>query len=203
MRFAFGDELPTGMRTERLFTAHLGLPDAAYPKNENVVGFYEQLLSRIKAIPGVESAAMVWPLPLSGSVNTSTFDIEEHPLPEGQQHDAVNRMVTPDCFKTMGIPVRQGRGFEETDDLTSLPVVIVNERFAEKYFPGENAIGKRIKPSWAASKRSSPLSSPNSASSEFRSGAASVDTWKNAAWLNQISSPDCGCRMTAGPTTAS
>ncbi|MFL6584249.1 MAG: ABC transporter permease [Chthoniobacterales bacterium] len=153
--FARLSRVPTGMRTERLFTAHLGLPDAAYPKNENVVGFYEQLLSRIKAIPGVESAAMVWPLPLSGSVNTSTFDIEEHPLPEGQQHDAVNRMVTPDCFKTMGIPVRQGRGFEETDDLTSLPVVIVNERFAEKYFPGENAIGKRIKPSWAADERGS------------------------------------------------
>jgi len=60
------------------------------------------------------------------------------------------RIVGPDYFKTMGIPVRQGRGFEATDQLKSLPVVVVNEEFVRKFFPGQTAIvGKHIKPSWS------------------------------------------------------
>src|SRR2546423_80773 len=138
----------TGMRTERLFTARIGLPEAAYPKPENIISFFDQLMPRLRAIPGVESVTAVWPLPLSGSVNVSTFDIEERPAPEGQQPDSVTRIVGPDYFKTMGIPVRQGRGFEPTDQLKSLPVVIVTEQFVQKYFPGQNVIGRHIKPSW-------------------------------------------------------
>jgi putative ABC transport system permease protein len=59
------------------------------------------------------------------------------------------RIVGSDYFKTMGIPVREGRGLEETDQLKSLPVVVVNEQFVQKFFPGRNAIGKRINPGWA------------------------------------------------------
>lgn len=151
--FARLTRVPTGMRTDRLFTAAIGLPDAAYPKNEQVISFFDQLLPKLGTIPGVESAAAVWPLPLSGSINTSTFDIEEDPKPESQQPDCANRIVTPDFFGTMGIPVLQGRPFEENDTLTSLPVAIVNERFAQKYFPGQNAIGKRIKSSWSVDER--------------------------------------------------
>ena len=69
-------------------------------------------------------------------------------MPEGQQPDSPMRIVGPDYFKTMGIPVRQGRGFAETDRFKSLPVVIVNEQFVQKFFPGGNAVGKHIKPSW-------------------------------------------------------
>ncbi|HEX8077047.1 MAG TPA: ABC transporter permease, partial [Chthoniobacterales bacterium] len=122
---------------------------AAYPKPENIVSFFDQLLSRVGAIPGVESVTAVWPLPLSGSNNVSSFDIEERPMPEGQQPDSPMRIVARDYFKTMGIPVRQGRGFEETDQFKSLPVLVVNEHFAQKFFPGQNAIGKRINPGWA------------------------------------------------------
>jgi putative ABC transport system permease protein len=136
------------MRTDHLFTARVGLPQSAYPKPENMIAFFDQLMPRIRAIPGVESAAAVWPLPLSGSVNVSSFDIEERPAPEGQQPDSVHRIVGFDYFKTMGIPVRQGRGFEPTDQFRSLPVVIVNEQFVQKFFPGQNVIGKHIKPSW-------------------------------------------------------
>jgi putative ABC transport system permease protein len=146
--FARLGRVQTGMRTERLFTARIGLPDAAYPRPENIVAFFDQLMPRLRAIPGVESVTAVWPLPLSGSNNISSFDIEERPMPEGQQPDSPMRIVGPDYFKTMGIPVRQGRGFEETDQFKSLPVVIVNEQFVQKFFPGENAVGKHIKPSW-------------------------------------------------------
>jgi predicted permease len=147
----------TGMRTERLFTARIGLPTAAYPKPENIVSFFDQLLTRVGAIPGVESVTAVWPLPLSGSNNVSSFDIEEHPMPEGQQPDSPMRIVARDYFKTMGIPIRQGRGFEATDQFKSLPVLVVNEHFAQKFFPGQNAVGKRINPGWAVGDEKSAM----------------------------------------------
>jgi predicted permease len=147
--FARLGKVDTGMRTERLFTARIGLPAAAYPKPENIITFFDQLMPRLRAIPGVESVTTTWPLPLSGSNNVSSFDIEENPAPEGQQPDSPMRIVGPDYFKTMGIPVKQGRGFEATDQFKSLPVVVVNEQFVRKFFPGQTAIvGKHIKPSW-------------------------------------------------------
>jgi putative ABC transport system permease protein len=146
--FARLGRVDTGMHTERLFTARIGLPEAAYPKPENIISFFDQLMPRLRAIPGVEAATAVWPLPLSGSNNVSSFDIEENPAPEGQQPDSPMRIVGTDYFKTMGIPVRQGRGFEPTDQFKSLPVVIVNEQFVQKFFPGKNVVGKHIKPSW-------------------------------------------------------
>jgi putative ABC transport system permease protein len=147
--FARLGRVDTGMRTEHLFTARIGLPEAAYPKPENIISFFDQLVPRLRAIPGVESVTTTWPLPLSGSNNVSSFDIEENPAPEGQQPDSPMRIVGTDYFKTMGIPVKQGRAFEATDQFKSLPVVIVNEQFVQKFFPGQkNIVGKHIKPSW-------------------------------------------------------
>jgi putative ABC transport system permease protein len=80
----------------------------------------------------------------------TSFDVEESPLPEGQRPGAPVRIIATDYFKTTGIPVRQGRVFDERDRWDSTPVVIVNERFVQKYFPGQNIIGKRIKPGFAA-----------------------------------------------------
>ena len=148
--FARLGRVPSGIRTERLLTARVSLPDAAYPKNENIIGFYDQFLTRIRAIPGVESASTIVPLPLTGSNMVTSFDIQERSLPEGQRPGAPVRIIATDYFKTMGIPVRQGRIFDERDRFDSAPVVIVNERFAQKYFPGENVIGKRIQPGFAA-----------------------------------------------------
>ena len=151
--FARLGRVQPGVRTERLLTARVSLPEVAYPKNETVVTFYNQFLTRIRAIPGVESASMIVPLPLSGSNMVTSFDNKEHPLPEGQRPGAPVRIIATDYFKTMGIPVRQGRIFDERDQLDSAPVVIVNERFAQKYFPGENVIGKLIQPGFSADEK--------------------------------------------------
>jgi predicted permease len=148
--FARLGSVQPGFRTERLLTARFSLPDVAYPKNENITAFLDQFLSRIRALPGVESASMIVPLPLSGSNMVTTFDIEEHPLPDGQRPGAPVRIIATDYFKTMGIPVRQGRVFDEKEQMDSAPVAIVNERFANKYFPGQNVIGKRILPGFSA-----------------------------------------------------
>src|SRR5205085_4077654 len=118
--------------------------------NENIIAFVDQFLPRVRAIPGVESASTIVPLPLTGSNMVTSFDIEESPLPEGQRPGAPVRIIATDYFKTMGIPVRQGRIFDERDRFESAPVVIVNERFAQKYFPGQNVVGKRIKPGFSA-----------------------------------------------------
>jgi putative ABC transport system permease protein len=148
--FARLGQVKTGMRTERLLTARIGLPDVAYPKNENITAFYDQFLPRVRAIPGVESASAILPLPLSGSNMVTSFDSADHPLPQGQRPAAPVRIIATDYFKAVGIPVRAGRVFDDRDQYTSIPVVIVNERFAQKYFPGENVIGKRIMPGFAA-----------------------------------------------------
>jgi putative ABC transport system permease protein len=148
--FARLGRVQPGLRTERLLTARVGLPDIAYPKNENITAFFEQFLPRIRALPGVESASGILPLPLSGSNMVTSFDVEESPLAEGQRQAAPVRIIVTDYFKTMGIPIRQGRVFDERDRFESMPVVIVNERFAAKFFPGENVIGKRIMPGFAA-----------------------------------------------------
>jgi putative ABC transport system permease protein len=139
-----------GLRTEQLLTASLQLPGASYPKNENVIAFYDRFLERLRALPGVESASAIVPLPLSGSNMVTDFDMEEHPLPEGQRPGSPVRMIGTDYFKTSGIPLQQGRSFDQNDRMDSPPVVIVNQRFANKFFPGQNVIGKRIKPGFSA-----------------------------------------------------
>jgi predicted permease len=148
--FARLGRVQPGLRTERLLTARVALPDIAYPKNENIIAFFDQFLPRVRSLPGVESASTIVPLPLTGSNMVTTFDIEERPLPEGQRQGAPVRIIATDYFKTMGIPLRQGRAFDQTDRFESIPVVIVNERFANKFFPGQNVIGKRIMPGFAA-----------------------------------------------------
>lgn len=148
--FARLGRVQPGLRTEHLLTARIALPEVGYPKNENIIEFFDQLLPRIRALAGVESASTIVPLPLSGSNMVTTFDVEESPLPQGQRQGAPVRIIATDYFKTMGIPVRQGRVFDQRDRFDSTPVVIVNERFVNKYFPGQNVIGKRIMPGFAA-----------------------------------------------------
>jgi putative ABC transport system permease protein len=148
--FARLGRVSPGLQTQHLLTARIQLPGVAYPKNENIVAFFDQFLPRIRALPGVESASTIVPLPLSGSNMVTTFDMEEHPLPDGEQNGAPVRIIATDYFKTMGIPIRQGRVFDENDRMDSPPAVIVNERFANKFFPGQNVLGKRIKPGFSA-----------------------------------------------------
>jgi predicted permease len=93
---------------------------------------------------------VIVPLPLTGSNMVTTFDNAEQPMPEGERPAAPIRIIATDYFATMGIPVRHGRAFDQRERFDSPPVVIVNERFAEKYFPGQNVIGKRITPGFAA-----------------------------------------------------
>ncbi|MBA3830546.1 MAG: ABC transporter permease, partial [Chthoniobacterales bacterium] len=148
--FARLGQVQTGLRPDRLLTARISLPASAYPKNENVISFFAQFLPKVRALPGVEAASTIVPLPLSSSNMVTDFDDADHPLPEGQRATAPARIIATDYFKTVGVPVRQGRIFDEHDTFTSAPVVIVNELFASKFFAGQNAVGKRIAPGFSA-----------------------------------------------------
>ena len=134
-----------GLKPDHLLTYWFNLPDAQYNPTQQVV-FYDQLLDRMRALPGVQSAAGVWPLPLGGDNATVSFNIEERPEGPSNRPSARMAFATPGYFSTAGIPLLKGRLFTEHDDAKAPRVLIVNQAFAQKYFPGENAIGKRITP---------------------------------------------------------
>jgi putative ABC transport system permease protein len=135
----------TGFNSNNVTTMEIGLPDVKY-KTVQQAEFYRQLQARLSALPGVESASAVNPLPLSDSHVAVSFDIEGHPVPRSERPSADFRVVSINCFRTMGIKLVRGRDFAERDNQDTPGVVIVNEFFADKFFPGEDPIGKRIRP---------------------------------------------------------
>ena len=134
-----------GLKPDHLLTYQFSLPESQY-KEAQQVAFYDQLLDRLRAIPGVQSAAGVWPLPLGGDNATVSFDIQERPAGPSNRPHARMAFATPGYFSTGGIPLLRGRFFTEHDDKTAPRVLIVNKAFADKFFPGEDVIGKRITP---------------------------------------------------------
>jgi putative ABC transport system permease protein len=134
-----------GLKSDHLLTFWFSLPGQQY-NTVRQEAFYDQLLERMRALPGVESAAGVWPLPLGGDNATVSFNIEERPVAEPDRPSANMAFSTSGYFSTAGIPLLKGRFFNDHDDATAPRVVIVNKAFADKFFPGEEAIGKRIAP---------------------------------------------------------
>ena len=133
-----------GFDPHNVMTSEVEFPDRY--TNEKQGEFYGQLMSRLNALPGVQSAAGIVPLPMSGSEMAITFEIEGKPVAKSDEPAVSFRVATPKYFETMRIPQLRGRDFNDRDDLTSQPVVIVNASFAEKYFHGEDPIGKNIRP---------------------------------------------------------
>ncbi|MGB0122101.1 MAG: ABC transporter permease [Silvibacterium sp.] len=119
-----------------------------YPDSKDfsakVVQFYDQLLPRIAGLPGVRSAAAGWPIPFSDSDISISFDAEGHLTSPGDKPEARTAVVTPNFFNVLRIPILRGRDFAPTDAGSAPLVAIVNQSFARKYFPGEDALGKHI-----------------------------------------------------------
>jgi len=132
-----------GLNPDHVLTFSFSLPESQYSLDQQVV-FYDQLLERMRAVPGVRSAAGVWPLPFGGDDAEVSFNIEERPAVQTKRPFARMAFATPGYFQTAGIPLLKGRYFNETDDAKAAPVLIVNKAFADKFFPGEDVIGKRV-----------------------------------------------------------
>jgi putative ABC transport system permease protein len=128
--FARLSRVDSGLQAERVFTAFLSLPDASYPRPDDVKAFQDQLLPRLGALPGVQAASTILPLPLSGSNITTSFNIEERPVPKGEQPASPARIAGIDYFNVMGVPLLRGRLFNESDQRNTKLVMLVNQRFA-------------------------------------------------------------------------
>jgi putative ABC transport system permease protein len=133
-----------GFNPDHLLTFFFELPDSQYKQKRPE--FYRDYFEKVRELPGVQSAGGVMVLPMTDDRVMITFEDPEHPVPEAQQPFADLTPVSPGYFGTMQIPVLEGRDFSERDDPKAPQVMMVNRAFAEKYFPGENVIGKKLKP---------------------------------------------------------
>ncbi len=132
-----------GFDPRGVLTMDISLPFAKY-KDGRSVAFYQQTLERVQALPGVEAAATVYPVPLSGKQGFSAFRIEGRPSPTEETFNAGVRIISPDFFKTFRVSLANGRLLAESDSAKAPPVVIINESLASIYFANENPLGKRI-----------------------------------------------------------
>jgi putative ABC transport system permease protein len=139
-------QVDLGFDTRNVLTASVTLNDARYPKPEQAAAFFQNLLGRVKSLPGVEAASAVVPQPLSGDTFVFSFEIEGRNIPKGERPSSHFRAISLDYFSVMKIPLLAGRAFTERDDAHSPGVLIVNETFAKRHFPNENPIGKHVKP---------------------------------------------------------
>jgi putative ABC transport system permease protein len=136
----------SGFNPDNVLTMRIVLPWTKYQERPKRAAFYNDLLQRVKATPGVESAAFVNYLPLGGQNSSDDYLVEGEPVPQpGRENGGRYRVATPDYFQTMRIPILRGRGFTEQDKAGATPVVIVNETMARKHWSQQGAIGKRIR----------------------------------------------------------
>ena len=134
------------LEPEKVLTMRTVLPREKYKEPQRRNNFYRQVLERVEHLPGVVSAGYTTSVPLSWKGGTSGFLPEgiKSPIP-GMAYDANDRQVSADYLKTMNIPLRAGRYFDDRDNEQSMPVAIINETMARQYWPGENALGRRFK----------------------------------------------------------
>lgn len=134
-----------GLNPHGLLSFELSLPEAKYSDGASVAAFTEAALIRIKALPGVEGAALGAVFPLSGTAIDDPFSIEGSPLDISRLTIAGHQSVSPGFFATMRIPLLRGRDFNETDSSAGPEVAIINRQMAERFFADDDPIGRRIK----------------------------------------------------------
>ena len=135
-----------GCLTQDVITMHLGIPDARYPTPAQRANFYDALLERVRALPGVDAAGFATVVPGQGYAMDWTFTIVEHPpLPQGSGLFALSRWADPKYFGAMGIPILRGRTFDGGKRLDRANEVVISQSFASQYFPGEDPLGKHLR----------------------------------------------------------
>jgi putative ABC transport system permease protein len=134
-----------GFDPRRVLTASVTLPSVRYPNDEQQLEFYRQAVERISNIPAVEAVGAIMPLPYSNNGITSSFTVDGLPDPEpGARPRAGGRIITPGYIRAMSIPLIKGRLFTDQDDADAPKVLLINETLAQRFFPGQDPIGKRL-----------------------------------------------------------
>jgi putative ABC transport system permease protein len=141
-----------GFDAHNVLTFAVNLPDYSYPSqneypfaNPSAIRFAHQYTDSLRALPGVVSAGIASSTPLSGNGGTVRFVVEGRPVEPGKEDEAQIRGVDSGFFPALKIPLIEGRFFNDFDKWESAPVVIVNQAFVKRYFPGEDPIGKRMR----------------------------------------------------------
>jgi putative ABC transport system permease protein len=138
-----------GFNPSNVITMSVGLSPTKYANPQQQMVFFDRALEEIRALPGVAAAGATTTLPLAGGGSTQPFTIEGQPAVEvAKQPMAQTRYISPDYFRTLGVPIRQGRFFTDQDREKGTPVIIISEAMARRFWPGENPIGKRMTPSF-------------------------------------------------------
>jgi predicted permease len=132
-----------GFQADHLATINVGLPDLVFSKDEQLVGFARALVQRVETLPGVESAALTSVLPVSCNCNTDWIRVVGKPY-DGNHNDVNEREVSAGFFSTIHARLVKGRYFTDAEDGSKPTVIVINEAFAKKYFPGEDPIGKQV-----------------------------------------------------------
>jgi predicted permease len=134
-----------GFRPENVLIGKILLPGSRYANSAQVRGFYEQLMERVRSLPGVQAAEASQVAPFSDDSLGATFNVEGQEPKVGEPAQAAQlRDATPGYFAAMGMPILKGRSFQSTDTETSAPVAIVDEKLARMQWPNEDPLGKRI-----------------------------------------------------------
>ena len=134
-----------GFNPDQVLTARIFLSNSTYPGAQQRATFFQRLLQQLETVPGVESVGAVTSLPLSGSSMNFRFTVEGQPPPQpGTNNQAQYRAVSPNYFRALGMPLRQGRDLTERDAADAPGVVVINETLARRLFPNGDAIGKRL-----------------------------------------------------------
>jgi putative ABC transport system permease protein len=138
-------QVDLGFDVSRVHSMSVPLPETKYREEHRQRDFFRALLPRISALPGVQSAAAVFPRPLSGGAGGATFRIEGRSEDPNEQNYAALAWITPDYFRTMGIPLLQGRVFTDRDTSTAPSVIVINRTMRQRLWPDENPLGRRIR----------------------------------------------------------
>ena len=141
-------QVELGFRPDGLLTMQVALPQADYPTPVDVGRFYESALERIRALPGVQSATTMSGLPPLKTLNANDTRFEGvEQTQDGPAHNVDYwTAVDAEFMETMGVRLVEGRAFEPQDALAETPVMIVNERLARTFYPGQSPVGRRIGP---------------------------------------------------------
>src|SRR5215469_2615684 len=136
--------VPPGFTTDRVLTMEVGAAGPKYRDEKARVNFYKEVESRAAHLPGVVAEGVVSALPLAGEVGWGSIGVEGYTPPPGQELQADLRLASTDYFRTMEIPLKSGRFFNEDDTADKPQVAIIDEKFAERFWPNGDAVGKHL-----------------------------------------------------------
>jgi putative ABC transport system permease protein len=138
-------EANLGFEAQKVLTFEISLPGARHKRDQGPA-YYKELLERLRSLPQVQAAGAISYLPLMGNVFAWTFQIQGHPTPAGPPTPSAEyRVVTPGFFSALAVSLRKGRNFNERDSQDALPVGIINETMARRYWPNEDPVGKQFR----------------------------------------------------------